>query len=112
MNLPDGSLLKGRIYAKNIMDFEKRIKPNFRNDGLQWAVILGIDDHHIFPPQADVDYKYTIWTNQEMLECFELVTKRIAELINFQILAMQSCGKPPMVGHGFPSLKFFSPCRE
>ena len=46
MKLPDGSKTAGKVYAKCIMDFENRIKADFRNNGQKWAVDVGIEDFH------------------------------------------------------------------
>src|SRR5436190_11518299 len=43
MKLPDGSKTAGRVYAKCIMDFENRIKADFRNNGNKCAVVVWIE---------------------------------------------------------------------
>ncbi|KAI7971307.1 hypothetical protein EIK77_007361 [Talaromyces pinophilus] len=68
MNLPDGSRTAGRVYAKCIMDFENRIKADFRNNGQKWAVDVGIEADY---PDAGIEEGYMTFTNEEILQCFE-----------------------------------------
>ncbi|TQB68523.1 hypothetical protein MPDQ_003350 [Monascus purpureus] len=77
MKLPDGSKTAGRVYAKCIMDFENRIKADFRNNGQKWAVDLGIESDF---PEANIEEGYMTFTNEEILQCFEPVVNRILEL--------------------------------
>ncbi|KAI9726499.1 MAG: hypothetical protein M1828_001321 [Chrysothrix sp. TS-e1954] len=87
MKLPDGSRTAGRVYAKCIMDFENRIKADFRNNGQKWAVDVGIDAEF---PEAGIEEGYMTFTNEEILQCFEPVVNRILELVRNQIIAIQA----------------------
>ena len=87
MKLPDGSRTAGRVYAKCIMDFENRIKADFRNNGQKWAVDVGIEAEY---PEAGIEEGYMTFTNEEILQCFEPVVNRILELVRNQIIAIQA----------------------
>ncbi|KAL9038785.1 MAG: hypothetical protein Q9214_005144 [Letrouitia sp. 1 TL-2023] len=87
MKLPDGSKTAGKVYAKCIMDFENRIKADFRNNGQKWAVDVGIEAEF---PDAGIEEGYMTFTNEEILQCFEPVVNRILELVRNQIIAIQA----------------------
>ncbi|KAJ6263675.1 hypothetical protein Dda_2244 [Drechslerella dactyloides] len=87
MKLPDGSKTAGKVYAKCIMDFENRIKADFRNSGQKWAVDVGIETDF---PEAGIEEGYMTFTNEEILQCFEPVVNRILELVRNQIIAIQA----------------------
>lgn len=87
MKLPDGSRTAGKVYAKCIMDFENRIKADFRNNGQKWAVDVGIESEY---PEAGIEEGYMTFTNEEILQCFEPVVNRILELVRNQIIAIQA----------------------
>ncbi|KAL1896272.1 hypothetical protein Cpir12675_002865 [Ceratocystis pirilliformis] len=91
MKLPDGSKTAGRVYAKCIMDFENRIKADFRNNGQKWAVDVGIEAEF---PEAGIEEGYMTFTNEEILQCFEPVVNRILELVRNQIIAIQAQNRP------------------
>lgn len=90
MKLPDGSRTAGKVYAKCIMDFENRIKADFRNNGQKWAVDVGIEAEF---PEAGIEEGYMTFTNEEILQCFEPVVNRILELVRNQIIAIQAQSK-------------------
>ena len=90
MKLPEGSKTVGRVYARCIMDFENRIKAQFRNDGSQWAVDVGIEAAF---PEAGIEDGYMAFSNEEILQCFEPVVKRILELVRQQITAIQAVNR-------------------
>lgn len=90
MNLPDGSRTAGRVYAKCIMDFENRIKADFRNSGQRWAVDVGIEAEF---PEAGIEEGYMNFTNEEILQCFDPVVNRILELVRNQIVAIQATNR-------------------
>ena len=87
MKLPEGSRTAGKVYAKCIMDFENRIKADFRNNGQKWAVDVGIEAEF---PEAGIEEGYMTFTNEEILQCFEPVVNRILELVRNQIIAIQA----------------------
>ena len=87
MKLPEGSKTAGKVYAKCIMDFENRIKADFRNNGQKWAVDVGIEAEF---PEAGIVEGYMTFTNEEILQCFEPVVNRILELVRNQIIAIQA----------------------
>ena len=87
MKLPDGSRTAGRVYAKCIMDFENRIKADFRNNSQKWAVDVGIEAEF---PEAGIEEGYMTFTNEEILQCFEPVVNRILELVRNQIIAISA----------------------
>lgn len=90
MRLPDGSRTAGRVYAKCIMDFENRIKADFRNNGQRWAVDVGIEAEF---PEAGIEEGYMTFTNEEILQCFEPVVNNILELVRNQIISIQAHNK-------------------
>jgi len=94
MKLPDGSKTAGKVYAKCIMDFENRIKADFRNNGQKWAVDVGIEAEF---PEAGIEEGYMTFTNEEILQCFEPVVNRILELVRNQIIAIQAQNRPLQV---------------
>lgn len=77
MGLPEGSKTAGRVYAKCIMDFEHRIKGDFRNTGQKWAVDVGIEAEF---PEAGIEEGYMTFLNEEILGCFTPVVNRIVEM--------------------------------
>ncbi|KAG5958550.1 hypothetical protein E4U57_001257 [Claviceps arundinis] len=87
MKLPEGSKTAGRVYAKCIMDFENRIKADFRNNGQKWAVDVGIEAEF---PDASIEEGYMTFDNDEILQCFDPVVARILELVRNQIIAIQA----------------------
>ena len=95
MKLPDGSKTAGKVYAKCIMDFENRIKADFRNNGQKWAVDVGIEAEF---PEAGIEEGYMTFTNEEILQCFEPVVNRILELVRNQIIAIQAQNRSLQVG--------------
>ena len=87
MRLPDGSRIVGRVYAKCIMDFENRIKADFRNNGQNWAIDVGLQADY---PEAGIEDGYMMFTNEEILQCFEPVVNRVLELVRNQIITIQA----------------------
>jgi len=69
------------------MDFENRIKADFRNNGSKWAVDVGIEAEF---PEAGIEEGYMSFSNEEILQCFEPVVNRILELVRNQIIAIQA----------------------
>ncbi|KAL1628390.1 hypothetical protein SLS54_001963 [Diplodia seriata] len=98
MKLPDGSKTAGKVYAKCIMDFENRIKADFRNNGQKWAVDVGIEAEF---PEAGIEEGYMTFTNEEILQCFEPVVNRILELVRNQIIAIQAQNRNLQVCSGY-----------
>jgi hypothetical protein len=101
MKLPDGSKTAGKVYAKCIMDFENRIKADFRNNGQKWAVDVGIEAEF---PEAGIEEGYMTFTNEEILQCFEPVVNRILELVRNQIIAIQAQNRLLQVSHDWRGL--------
>ncbi|KAF4470737.1 hypothetical protein FALBO_2338 [Fusarium albosuccineum] len=90
MKLPDGSKTAGRVYAKAIMDFENRIKTDFRNNGQKWAVDVGIEADFL---EANIEDGYMVFTNNEIISCFEPVIDRILEMLRHQIDEVWKTGR-------------------
>ena len=84
------SRISSKVFARCFKDFDDRIKHDFRNDGQQWAVDVGIEAEF---PEADIEGGYMTFTNEEILRCFEPVVNRILELTRIQITAVQAQGK-------------------
>ncbi|KAF2815673.1 uncharacterized protein BDZ99DRAFT_432368 [Mytilinidion resinicola] len=106
MGLPDGSKTAGKIYAKSIMEFENRIRTDFRNNGQKWAADVGIEAEF---PEAGIEEGYMTFTNEEILASFEPVVERIFSLINNQIIAIQACNinlKYMLIGGTFGSSEY------
>ncbi|KAK2813712.1 hypothetical protein FQN50_000110 [Emmonsiellopsis sp. PD_5] len=76
-----------RIYAKNLVEFENLIKTDFCNDGKPWAVDCGTDKDY---PEANIEAGYMMWTNEQILACFEPVVSRVIRLIKDKIIAIQT----------------------
>jgi hypothetical protein len=88
--LPPGSKTAEKIYAEALIKFDNRIRNDFRNNGQKWAVNVGIEADF---PEADIEEGYMVWTNEEILQCFEPVINRILELTQNQIIAVQAIGR-------------------
>jgi hypothetical protein len=82
MKLHNGVRPVSRVYAKCIIYFENFIKAGFRNNGQKWAVDVGFE--------PGIEDGYMIFTNEEILQCFEPVVNRILELVRNQIVAIQA----------------------
>ena len=82
MKLHNGVRPVSRVYAKCIIYFENFIKAGFRNNGQKWAVDVGFE--------PGIEDGYMIFTNEEILQCFEPVVNRILELVRNQIIAIQA----------------------
>lgn len=91
MKFPEGSKVTERIYAKCILDFEYRIKVEFKNNGQKWAVDLGVGAEF---SDAGIEDGHLIFTNEEILGCFEPVVNRIIDLIKNQIDRISGQMKP------------------
>ena len=87
--LPE-SRAAGIIYARAMREFDIRIRNSFRNNGQKWAVDVGIEAEF---PSADIEEGYMVWTNEEILRCFEPVINRILELTQNQIIAVNAVGR-------------------
>lgn len=96
MNLPEGSKTASRVYAKCIMDFHARIREDFRNNGQKWAVDVGIEAEF---PEAGIEEGYMVFTNEDILSCFQPVIDRIVELVRNQIIAVQAQNRVLQVSH-------------
>lgn len=83
-----------KAYARCIIDFEKRIKSNFKNDGQKWAVDVGMWAVDVGVEakfsEAGIEEGCMIFTNDEILQCFDPVVNRIVELVQNQITAVQA----------------------
>lgn len=90
MNLPEGAKTAGKVYAKCIMDFEARIKHDFRNNGRKWAVDVDIEAEF---PEAGIEEGYMVFENEDIRQCFEPVVNRILEMVRHQIIAIQGQNK-------------------
>ncbi|TVY62683.1 Heat shock 70 kDa protein 12B [Fusarium oxysporum f. sp. cubense] len=82
MGLSDGHKTADRIYLKATREFEHQIKLQFRNDGREWLVDVGTETDY---PEADIKGNDMIFTNEEVLSCFQPTITRILEMINHQI---------------------------
>jgi hypothetical protein len=94
MGLPSTSKTAGRVFAKCILDFDNRIKGDFRNNGQKWAVDVGIEAEF---PEAGIDEGYMTFTNEDILSCFEPVISRIIELVRDQLRQVEHAGSFPKV---------------
>ncbi len=86
MGLPNNSKTTGKVYAKSMMDFDPRIKEEFKNDGQHWEINLGLSETANFP-NANIKEGRLYVTNQELLEVFQPVVDRCVRLVNDQIKA-------------------------
>jgi hypothetical protein len=87
MKLPDTSHTADKVYADCMMDFENRIKSDFRNNGQRWAVDVGIEAEF---PKADLEEGYMLFTNEEILQCFDPVVTKILEMMDNQVAAIEA----------------------
>lgn len=82
MKLSDGFRPVSSVYAKCFIYFENFIKAGFRNNGQKWAVDVGFE--------PGIEDGYVIFTNEDILQCFEPVVNRILELVRNQVDAIQA----------------------
>jgi hypothetical protein len=82
MRLSDGHRTADRIYLKATGEFEHQMKLQFRDDGREWLVNVGTETDY---PEAGIKGSDMIFTNEEILSCFQPTITRILEMINHQI---------------------------
>ncbi|KAF4451643.1 hypothetical protein F53441_5322 [Fusarium austroafricanum] len=78
MRLPDGTRTAAKAYSRCIADFERRIMPEFRHNGEEWAIDVGITMDF---PEADISDGFMTYTNDEISECFQPVTDGIGNML-------------------------------
>lgn len=88
--MPEGSKTLGRMYAKSIIEFDKRIKRDFRNNGQRWAVDIGIETEW---PEHGIEEGFMVYDNDEVLESFNPVVDRVIDLIKNQIVAVDATNR-------------------
>jgi hypothetical protein len=82
MRLPDGSRTAAKVFASSIIDFEDRIKRNFRNNGRNWATDVGIEAQF---PEAGIEDSYMVFTNEEILTSFKPMIDRVFALVDQEV---------------------------
>lgn len=87
MKLVEGSKIAQKVYQKCLQDFETRIKTDFRNNGNVWAIDVGLDKDY---PEAGITEGYMMFTDEEILRCFEPVVERVTELVRNQVIDILS----------------------
>lgn len=87
MKLHEGSRIASKVHMKCVHDFETRIKADFRNNGNTWAIDVGLDKDY---PEAGIVEGYMMFTDGEILECFEPVVERVTELVRNQVIDILS----------------------
>ncbi|KAF5571386.1 hypothetical protein FPHYL_503 [Fusarium phyllophilum] len=78
MRLPDGSRIANKVYTKCVSDFEERIMSDFRNNGQEWDIDVGLETEF---PEAGIKGGYMIYTNDEILSCFQPVMDGITAMM-------------------------------
>ncbi|KAH7242647.1 hypothetical protein BKA59DRAFT_481149 [Fusarium tricinctum] len=88
--LRGSSRLTAKAYARCILDFTKRIMATFLNDGFRWAVDVGtVKDYY----KASFEEGFVVFTNDEILSCFQPVTDIIVEMICNEIREVSKTGR-------------------
>jgi hypothetical protein len=87
--IPGTEKIPGKIFLKNYLEFENRIKPAFRDTGETFSVDLGMGQDFSDYPTAGIKDGHMLWTNREMLQVFTGVVDRNIELIKSQIDAIK-----------------------
>ncbi|KAF4471807.1 hypothetical protein FAGAP_13542 [Fusarium agapanthi] len=81
MGLSNGSIIARKVYAKCVSDFDKRIIPDFRNNGQEWDIDVAIETI----PEAGIKDGYMTYTNDEILSCFQPVMDGITAMMAYII---------------------------
>jgi hypothetical protein len=63
---------------------------DFQNSGQRWAADLGIEADF---PEASIEEGYMVFTNEEILMCFEPVINRIIEMLRHEIDEIVKLGR-------------------
>lgn len=90
MKLRGNYRLTAKAYARCILDFTKRIMISFCNDGFRWAVDVGIAKDFCV---AGFEEGFMVFTNDEILSCFQPVTDIIVEMICDEIHKVSKTGR-------------------
>ncbi|KAH6953465.1 hypothetical protein DER45DRAFT_575916 [Fusarium avenaceum] len=90
MKLRGNYRLTAKAYARCILDFTKRIMITFCNDGFRWAVDVGIAKDFCV---AGFEEGFMVFTNDEILSCFQPVTDIIVEMICDEIHEVSKTGR-------------------
>lgn len=86
MRLPESSNTPVRVFEKCVRDFDSRIVADFRSNGQNWAVDVGLE---VDFPEAGIEEGYMIFSNDDILSCFEPVVNSLLVQIRDQMLANQ-----------------------
>lgn len=78
------------VVARCIADFETRIFADFRNQGMNWAVDVGIGGTY---SAAGIDEGYMVLTNNDIKACFDKIISPIFLEILKQIKKLVVMGK-------------------
>lgn len=69
------------------MDFEYRIRHDFRNSQPKWAVDVDVEVEF---PDLGLEEGYMIFTNAEILQCFDPVVNAVLDLVKVQIAKIRA----------------------
>ncbi|KAF5563159.1 hypothetical protein FNAPI_2787 [Fusarium napiforme] len=78
MGLTKGSRIANKVYTKCVSDFEGRIISDFRNNGQEWDIDVGLETEF---PEAGIKGGYMTYTNDEILSCFQPVMDGITAMM-------------------------------
>lgn len=87
MKFPEGSKAIAKVCKKCFIDFEDRIKREFGNTGQDWMVEVGI---LIDCPDVSTEDGCMRFTNDEIPQCFDMVIRRILEMMENQVLTIKA----------------------
>ena len=76
MKLGKGIAIADQIQLKCLAEFENRIRIDFKNTGKRWAVELDLDEVIEDVPDAGFEEGWIVFSNDEILRCFELAVMR------------------------------------
>jgi hypothetical protein len=72
-----------------------------RNNGQRWAVDVGTEAEF---PEADLEEGYMLFTNEEILQCFNPAINEILEMMDNQVVAIEAQDKKLQVFRFKPKL--------
>ena len=83
MKLPKGSRTSTKVHKHSILDFDRRIRKDFRNTGQEWRTDVDIEAEF---PAASIEDGYINFTNEDIRWCFDRVLMLIQTAIMKEIL--------------------------
>ncbi|KAK7417446.1 hypothetical protein QQX98_004566 [Neonectria punicea] len=78
-----------KISDRILPDFMHRITRDFCNNGQTWAVEIGLEFEF---PEAETEEGYMVFTNEEILACFEPAISPVIDTTKDQVNVMRARG--------------------